>query len=191
MSETPAAPRRVILGFTGVLRSGKDSAAAALLEDGATRVSFADVIRDFLYRLNPAVVHHGVTYRLALLVDALGWEVFKDTYPEVRALLQRCGTDAGRKVLGDDVWVNAAMAGLPPGDVVVSDVRFPNEADAIRAGGGFIVRVERPGYTAPEGAHASETAMDGYPHDYAIHNGGTLEQLHEQARAVAEHARTL
>ena len=180
----------MIVGFSGYLRSGKDTAAKALLAEGWEHRSFAKALKDMAYALNPIVEVRGVTppLRLAGVVDALGWERAKDAYPEIRALLQRLGTDAGRKVLGDDIWVETAiknwMADGWSENAVFTDVRFPNEADAIRLRGGMVIRVTRLG-TAPVSAaevHPSETALDGYEFDAWINNNGTVEQLHNEVR---------
>jgi hypothetical protein len=119
-------------------------------------------------------------------VDAYGWEKVKDDFPEVRQLLQRTGTDAGRRVLGENVWVDAVMADLPDTDVVFTDCRFPNEAQAIKDAGGYLVRVTRPGFEPGPDAHESETALDGYPHDFEIKNTGTLEDLRDTVGRVYE-----
>ena len=178
----------MIVGFSGYLRSGKDTAAQALIEDGFEHRSFAKALKDMAYALYPIVEVRGVTppLRLAGVVDALGWERAKDAYPEIRALLQRLGTDAGRKVLGEDIWVDTAMRGVERTghNVVFTDVRFPNEADAIKDRGGMVIRVTRLG-TAPVSAaevHPSETALDGYEFDAWINNNGTVEQLHNEVR---------
>lgn len=109
-----------------------------------------------------------------------------------RWALQRLGTEGIRNSIGDGVWIRAAklrverlfernkqhsnvLAGQLEG-VVISDVRFPNEADAIREWGGQVWRVVRPGMPLVE-AHVSETAMDDYVVDHVIPNDGTLEDL--------------
>lgn len=182
----------MIVGFSGYLRSGKDTAAQALIEDGFEHRSFAKALKDMAYNLNPIVEVRGVTppLRLAGLVDAIGWERAKDNYPEIRALLQRMGTDAGRKVLGEDIWVDTAMRGVERTghNVVFTDVRFPNEADAIRDHGGMVIRVLRLGGFDPTGQriapHPSETALDGYDFDAWIYNNSTVEDLHRTVRKV-------
>lgn len=185
MTSTAASSPRLIVGFSGYLRSGKDTAGSALAADGFHHASFAAKLKAFVYALNPIVPHTGIDYRLATLVDAYGWERCKDRYPEVRTLLQRCGTDAGRRVLGEDVWVDAVMSDLPAEqDVVFTDCRFPNEARAIQAAGGFVIRVNRPGYEPGPDAHESETSLDGYPFDFTIVNGRTVEALHAQVRSL-------
>ena len=177
-----------LVGLIGRARSGKDTAAAALVEErGFTRLAFADPLREIALALDPFVGSPALPgdlapfrgVRLSTAIDALGWERAKDTIPEVRRLLQRLGTEGGRAVLGENVWVDAAFAKVTAtdGPVVFTDVRFPNEADAIREAGGLLLRVVRPG-VAPVAAHASETALDGYEVDADVWNDGTVADLH-------------
>lgn len=64
---------------------------------------------------------------------------------------------------------------------IITDVRFPNEYDAVKANGGLILRVNRPGYGTSmldlATAHPSETALDGHKFDHVIDNNGDLEDL--------------
>jgi len=156
------------LGLTGKLASGKDTAFIRLHElEGnhiLTRFSFADELR-------------------LEIEDTLGTDLpalWRKPYSEtVRRLLQWWGTDL-RRAEDPDYWVRLAIdrarssqdIGLLP---VFTDVRFPNEADAIIRAGGLIVRVwapesvrrERNGGKLP--SHESETAMDEYEHiDYTM-----------------------
>lgn len=175
----------MIIGLSGYARSGKDEIAKVLVEEhGYTRVAFADKIREFLYELNPQV---GST-RLAPLVSEYGWDVAKSS-PEVRYLLQTLGVSA-RKLFGDRFWVHEAMKTMlnnPPPDLnyVITDVRFFNEADMIKANQGQLWRVERPGITAVN-THVSESELDKYVFDLVIDNDLTLESLKEKVmKAVA------
>jgi len=196
-----------LVGLIGRQRSGKDTFAATLVEEFRyRRVAFADPLRQAAYALDPLVGPCALPgdlvakyRRLSYVVDAIGWESAKDTVPEVRATLQRLGTNAIR-ALDEDFWVRAGMATVaehratvrrwPSGEfympgrpVVVTDVRFPNEAEAVRRAGGVLVRVVRPG--ADGGGHATETALDDYPEDFLVDNDGTLEDLATEARTVA------
>lgn len=189
----------IIVGLSGYAGSGKDTAAKALLWTGEwTHASFAAKLKAVAYALNPLIpVHRGqlgydefnvadtspIYVRYAEYLDKVGHEQGKFGNPEVRALLQRVGTDAGREVLGEDVWVDAAMRDLPPGNVVFTDCRFPNEAAAIQAAGGYVIRIERPG-TAPVNPHPSETALDDFPFDARIINDGSQQDLHRQLKAA-------
>lgn len=189
-----------IIGLSGFARSGKDEAAKVLVEEfGFTRIAFADKLREVLYALDPIVVadsrHHGpvpepdysgTAYRrLQDIINTYGWDGYK-TSPfsnDIRRLLQRLGTEAGREVLGTNIWVDSTLNNLDPnGSYVVTDARFYNEFDAIRSRGGVIWRVERKGL-GPLNDHASEMEAVGYPHfELTILNDGTVEEYHSKVR---------
>lgn len=163
----------------GYAQSGKDTAATFLRDYGYERVAFADPLREMLAAINPLVADtHDPSnlWRLRRLVDVLGWDVAKTEFPEIRGLLQRLGTEAGRVVLGDHIWVDTALRRIEGASrYVFTDVRFPNEAEAIEGRGGVLWRVVRPG-TEPVNAHPSETALDGWPAEI-IWNGSDLTGL--------------
>lgn len=72
---------------------------------------------------------------------------------------------------------------------IITDVRFPNEAQAIKDKGGIVIRVKRTELpqviTSPK--HPSETALDNYDFDYKIFNTGTMEELRENVKAMLLH----
>lgn len=67
----------------------------------------------------------------------------------------------------------------PPGDVVITDVRFPNEAALVRQLGGQLWQIRRPGYEAGSTGHASDTDGSEFEPDRMLVNGGNLEQLRD------------
>lgn len=141
------------------------------------RRAFADGVRELAYKADPAIRHYG----LKALVNAYGWERAKEQQ-EIRAFLQNLGAGA-REVLGEDVWVNHVLNRLNPlGWYVITDVRYPNEADAIAKQGGEVWRIEREG-VGPVNGHATETAMDDYRFDKVLFNNGTTDALRECVRA--------
>lgn len=162
----------MIIGLSGYARSGKDTVAEYLVTHrGFKRVAFADPIRQILYDMNPSI--DGV--RLTTMVDEYGWDITKSK-PEVRELLQSLGYSARRNI-NPNVWIMAAFGIMRRDEnYVIADVRFRNEANAIKEFEGQIWRIERPGIE-PVNAHISEWEMDGYEYDWAINNDGTLEQL--------------
>lgn len=173
-------PRVRVIGLSGYARSGKDTAADHLVEKyGYTKVSFAAPMKEALYRLNPDVRDiSNLVWSVKQVVDMAGWEGAKDLTPDVRGLLQRFGTEVGREMFGEDFWVNLAMSQIPDGSkVVVSDVRYPNEANAIKKLGGKVIRIERDG-VEPANSHPSETALDGYNFDIRIPNNKDINALH-------------
>lgn len=150
-ADTPS-KRRTIIAFTGLAGSGKSTAAAHLVRHyGFHRVRFAGPLKNMMAAL-------GCTER----------EIDGDRKEQPCALLggktpryamQTLGTEWGRDLITQDLWIRAwqkAVDELSPGTpVVVDDCRFPNEAEAVRAAGGVIVRIERPG-AGTASVHASE-----------------------------------
>lgn len=170
-----------LLGFSGYARAGKDTAVLSLAPLGYQRVAFADPMREFLYRLNPAV---GVEFpnqplRLQKIIDEVGWDGYK-AHPmggEIRELMQRLGTECGRELMGENIWVNTALDNLNfDGYYAVADCRFPNEAQAIKERNGKVIRIIRPG-VGPANSHASETSLDDWRFDAVIDNDGTVADL--------------
>jgi len=94
-----------------------------------------------------------------------------------REFLQKLGTDGLRHGLHSNVWVNALFADYqcvpadraPKGwdcdNWIITDVRFPNEAKAIKDRGGIIIRVDRP-FCKPVNNHPSEVSLDNWNFDY-------------------------
>ena len=184
----------MIIGLSGYARSGKDTVAEILVENhGFIRVAFADKLREALYALNPIIGHENEMYGLLGLVylqdviDEYGWDGVKSTVygPEVRRLLQRMGTEVGREILGENIWVNAAIEPLRiDEDYVFTDCRFVNEAKATKFYEGQVWRVNRPG-VGPANDHISEIGLDNWPFDVVIENAGSIGDL---ADKVFHHA---
>lgn len=191
-----------IVGITGYAQAGKDTAAQVLVEQfGFQRIAFADALRDMLYALNPlATLQRPTTFAdgaewwsgeivrpVQDWVDERGWEWAKAN-TTCRQLLQRLGTEAGRQVLGSDIWVRTALEKINPGGrYVFTDVRFPNEADAIEEAGGQLWRIERRG-TEPVNAHPSETALDGRAvRETILNTGDDLAGFQRLVHSIAFH----
>lgn len=171
----------MIIGLSGYAQTGKDTIANYLIKNyGFTRVAFADPIREAVYKLNPKINiadMRGVS--LATAVDSLGWETVKVESEDARWLLQRMGTEVGREIFGDNFWVDQAMKKAVGHDkVVITDVRYPNELEAILGHSGTVWRVIKDD-TGAVNRHASESALDGYDFEYIIFNNDTIESLYE------------
>ena len=121
----------------------------------------------------------------------------------VREFLQKLGTDAIRDSLHTNAWVNALMADYTPTQVqwsdgpiggykdgpmpnwIITDTRFPNEAQAIKDKGGIVIRVDRPG-VKPINDHPSEVGLDSWDFDYKIANVSDLKALSLTVRMILE-----
>lgn len=167
----------MIIGLTGYAQSGKDTVAKVLVDKfGFERIAFADPIRQFCYEHNPIVawVANEPVY-LKHVVDRDGWEGAKKS-DSVRRTLQNVGV-AARNVFGEDFWIKQALRRVLNGDYVITDVRFENEARAIKLyDNSQIWRVRRPGITAVN-SHVSESQMDDYKVDQILLNSGSVEDL--------------
>lgn len=163
-----------LIGIAGPKRSGKDTLAAGLHAAlGLPVDSFAGPMRRFV-------------------ADTLGWtlaelEARKEQPIDwldgatARAMLQTVGTEWGRQTVHADLWVRSLFARLPHGGIV-SDVRFPNEAEAILSRGGVVIRLVRPG-TGQGDAHASEKPLPAELVTVELFNDGTPQRLIESALA--------
>jgi dephospho-CoA kinase len=126
-----------IIGLTGKMGSGKDTVGALLIERGYKRLAFADALKATAYDIK----------RLQDVVFDFGWEKAKRANPEVRRTLQALGV-AARDNVKRSIWVDAALEVIDDEDenIVITDVRFPDEAQMVMHLGGTVYRVVRPGY---------------------------------------------
>lgn len=115
-----------------------------------------------------------------------------------RLVMQKFGTEACRYVLQDDIWIRSLerrISGAPNADWVITDCRFPNEADFVHSKGGFMIRLDRD----TEGLislgatkHSSETAMDEYKGwDFTISNNGNFNELFTRIDQIIETTRSI
>jgi hypothetical protein len=189
-----------IIGITGQAHAGKDAVADILVRRRRfCKVALADPMKRFLSEV------FGFS-------DEQLWGHEKEV-PDARwggltprRALQTLGTEWGRSAYGD-VWVEYLLkvaktvleenVGYSPQNgiewhsspgyrgVIVSDVRFSNEADAIHRAGGKILRVERPG-AGLKGKAANHVSEMGILYsDETIQNDGTLEGLEVIVSSVA------
>lgn len=164
-----------LIGIAAKAQSGKTT-VANLLQKGAlyTHVSFAEPIRQFVSELT------GISR--ADLEDA---KIKEAVIPWIgkspRQLMQTLGTEWGRQQVHEDFWIRRAMAEVErieygEGRAVISDVRFDNEAQAIRDHGGVVLHLVRPDALVVA-SHASESGVTKQPGDYTIVNDGSLMAL--------------
>lgn len=188
----------MLIGFHGKMKRGKDTSFQILRDamgDYVRRESFADRLK-----LSAA---RALGYREGGVPEAVEFcNRFKD--PDVaiavfrwqdddpihtlsgREYLQYYGTEAHRDVFDPNFWINAALSTYDPNVdeiVAITDVRFPNEAEAIRAAGGVVVQIIRPDLDADDNslqAHVSEQPLAPELVDFVIINDGTLEGLRDK-----------
>jgi len=171
-------PQAPLIGVAGRARSGKDTVANFIVAAiGGYRYSFADPIRAMLAPLGVDMSDPYWQARKEEPIPALG--------VSPRRMMQTLGTEWGRQLINPDLWLIMAHQRLlqnGPG-MVISDVRFDNEAAWIRKHGGRIIHVIRPDTKAVE-AHASEDGIEMQDTDARLFNSGTLEELQLSVREL-------
>jgi hypothetical protein len=205
----------MIIGFVGFIGSGKDTAADYLVNfHGFRRDSFANTLKDAV----SAVFGWDRVLLEGRTKEAREWREQVDTWwaerlnmPNLtpRLMLQLWGTEVCRNGFHDDIWIASLENKMrkTKDNIVISDVRFPNEIKAIHNAGGLVVRIRRG--NDPEwyndavnmnagrsnmswlisksrienlGIHASETAWVGGEIDHIISNDGSIDDLFIQIR---------
>ena len=204
----------MIIGFVGFIGSGKDTAADYLVNfHGFRRDSFANTLKDAV----AAVFGWDRVLLEGRTKEAREWREQRDEWWSNRLgkditprhILQYWGTEVCRQGFHDDIWIASLENKMrKTGDnIVISDVRFPNEIKSIKAAGGKVVRVVRgadpewyqDAWNVNQGPtnmswaiskmrmeqlkiHASETAWIGKDIDLEIDNNGSIDQLFEQIK---------
>jgi hypothetical protein len=198
-----------IIGLTGHAGAGKDTCATLMQRCGFISVAFADALRREICQA------WGVNYELLTDRDAKelplgslaigmcqnaqflrfavhnGHSLYDPRSP--RWLMQHWGTEF-RRAQDPAYWVNQVHAfvkyqlGAGRHDIVITDVRMPNEAALVRMLGGHVVRVHRPGVPRMQPGtadHASER-HEALTSDAEIHNDSTLDHLQAEINRVLE-----
>lgn len=175
----------MLIGLCGAAGSGKDTVASILRETAQFyRVAFADPL-----------------YEMAAIVTGLLPEDLQDRElkeqeidwigKSPRQLLQTLGTEWGRNTVSESLWIDIGMRRidrlLADGrNVVVTDVRFDNEAAAVKSAGGEVWQVIR-GEGCVRGVsmrHSSEDGISEVLIDKNIGNWGSLVRLRETVDAA-------
>jgi len=141
----------MIIGFVGFIGSGKDTAADYLVNfHGFRRDSFANTLKDAV----AAVFGWDRVLLEGRTAEARAWREEVDIWwaerlkmPKLtpRWVLQYWGTEVCRQGFHDDIWIASVENKMrkTTDNIVISDVRFPNEIKAIHNAGGKVIRVRR------------------------------------------------
>lgn len=176
----------MIIGLTGAAFCGKDTVGAYLARSyHFSTLAFADPIRDML--MTGLNLNHRVfrTENKETAIDWLG--------KSPRQLMQTLGTDWGRGMVSQSLWIDrmqqriAAHAAVYSADIVITDVRFTDEAELITRLGGEVWRIVRPETdTTHHCGHISESGQSAITPRLTLINDGTLEMLYESIDAALE-----
>ena len=210
----------MIIGVCGFIGSGKDTIADYLVNlHHFRRESFANTLKDAVAQVFgwDRTMLEGRTKQAREWREQVDpWWAKRLDIPHLtpRYILQQWGTEVCRKGFHDDIWIASLENKLRNSrdDVVISDCRFPNEIQAIKAAGGIVVRVVRgpepEWYNAAVscnrgpngnstwalsgrrleqlGVHASETAWVGTKFNVVLDNNGTLDDLYQQVKRLVQ-----
>lgn len=193
----------MIIGLSGYAGVGKDTLAKYILDiDPSFKIKkFSGKLKVIASILTGIPMDNFESQKFKAM-NLEGWDTWEykarndgsDLFPKytgepyrkpmsVRELLQKLGTDAIRDGLHEDAWVNALFADYHQGENwVITDMRFPNEYDAVKKFGGKTVRLNRSGIN-PVNNHPSETCLDTYDFDFYW---VTTSQQPEEWKDVAE-----
>lgn len=178
-----------LIGINGYSNSGKDELARSIqkIDPSYENKKFAGKLKQVASILlgEPVESFEDRWFKESVL-DYSWWKVNKDGESPmyVREFLQILGTEGLRNNLHQNVWVNALFADYRPAKLseynpsnwVISDVRFINEAQAIKDRGGYVIRIDRPG-VKPVNNHSSETGLDNWDFDFKVANVSDLVSL--------------
>ncbi|GAB7187140.1 hypothetical protein ATKI12_6971 [Kitasatospora sp. Ki12] len=179
------------IGIIGRARVGKDTAGAWLVENrGYERVAFADALKEAALRVDP-IIHYRwegdqhLSMRLSRTVRNVGWETAKEI-GDIRRFLQELG--ASIRAIDPEFWLRAALHRADKVNeqfarpVVITDVRYANEANTLRRRGWHLLYIDRPGI--PHLVHESEGALGPEDADYTIINAGSVADLEAAVQLV-------
>lgn len=174
----------MIIGLTGKKQSGKTEASKGL--KGFKLINFKDALIEEIKDGFPDLLE-GIKdeYNLSNDTEITVENLFSIKPFLMRTLMQNYGTDVRRKD-DKDYWVNRWLDSIHygDGDILADDVRFENEAKAVRTLGGIIIRIHRPSLEVGTDFHPTETEMDKIKVDHLIINDGTIKDLQEKIYAI-------
>lgn len=173
---------KIIALYSPAAQSGKSTIAHALNGVGYRTIKFAGILKDMIRTmLLGAGIPYDVVERMVegdLKEKPIRFPGFEVT---PRHLMQTLGTEWGRGInanLWADLTINKAASAS--GKVIIDDMRFPNEFEAVKAAGGTTILVTRPGVERPANCHPSEGQLDAFPFDHHVINDGSVDKLTTQ-----------
>lgn len=213
----------MIIGICGIIGSGKNTLAEILVNEfGFRQDSFASPLKDAVSSIFgwDRNMLEGITDESRAWRESVDeWWAQRLDIPHLtpRWILQNWGTDILRSQFHDDIWIASCENRLrqTTDDVVISDLRFPNEFRAMESIGAITIRVARgesPDWflaaqklahlpnLSPEareaqkilvdsGVHESEWAWAGQSTTYFIRNDGSIDELRKYAKQIVIEAK--
>lgn len=154
-----------ILGFSGGIGSGKDTACEIAEEFDYRKVGFADHLKDCCGNLTGHSYYLRETKDKEILSGVTG-----------RKVLETIGK--AMRDLDENFWANSLLD-FHKGGITICDVRFPNEVEAIQKAGGVVVKIIRDG--CQRTGHESDN-WEELKSDFTIINDRSLEEFKQEVR---------
>ena len=196
-----------IIAFTGLIGSGKDTCADYLVNHHQfRRDSFAGPLKDAaaaVFGWDRDMLEGRIKRSREWRECVDQWWADRLNIPHLtpRWVLQNWGTEVFRQHFHSDIWIASLENKLrqTKDDLVITDCRFSNEAEAIKRAGGMVIRIKRgpdPEWfalaaTNPElmperypQVHASEYSSAPIEFDQIIVNDSSIDALYSKLKSL-------
>ena len=162
----------MLIGLTGKKGSGKDTIANYLVSKyGFIKLSFGEAVKDIVHIITgwDRELIEGSTDESRIFRETVKHKIYNKT---CRELMQIIGTDLFRNHFDENIWTNIIINKINIyNSYVISDVRFDNEAIAIKNQGGILIKITRSTSSSNLDLHISESGIT-TPIDFEILNDG-------------------
>jgi len=171
-----------LIAFSGKARAGKDTSAEVLIEHhNFWQLSFAEGIKEVARQVgwNGEKDEAG-----RKLLQELG-RILREYNPDYTIQFMQKQLDSIPQRLSKTMEPPFEGGLVMPQGVVITDCRYPNEADWIASQpNSTLIRIQRPNnpdaLTGEAAQHETEIALDDYSFENIIVNDGTKEELHRK-----------
>lgn len=175
----------MIIGIAGKKGSGKDTLGKYICEKyGYKRYAFGDPVKEvcrILFGFNDEQLYGSEKEKMDMKLGIRPREAF-----------QKIGTDFGRETIHKllprlmiepgELWISIFLRNAEKNNLVITDVRFQNEADAIKKAGGIIIYLDSK--YAIKDNHKSEKIDVTY--DYLLRNDGEKQDMYKKLESLID-----
>ena len=179
-----------LIGFCGKKRSGKDTGAEILIkEHNFIKYAFADALKQAcqaIFLLTDQQVDGSKKEDLdprwnvspRKMFQIFGTEIFRNNldkfFPEMKEYKDEFW------IYRFKLWHDKIRKEKPNTNIVITDIRFPNEMKIVKELGGKIIKVHRPNYKNGNDNHASEKHVDNMKGDFEVYNNENISKYQQK-----------